>query len=297
MNNLYYKPSGKFNPISFLYLALAIGIGAPLLALIYTYAILYIPIVYLNFLCLAGIAFGLGFVANFVIGFGKVRNKILAIVFGLIIGLAGIYASWIVWVGYHVNSSAFVELSYLDLLKNPNAFWSMVWEINEIGTWGIGRSGGSVSGMFLTVVWVIEALAMISFPMFFAYTKACEPYLENDDNWAEQTAIGPFEYIPNSGILEKQLETKNYEELIAMLPAENAGQGSHSVLTVYHGKNRSQSKEFYLSVKNMQHKLDKEGKSDFTERELINFIHISKDTGQQLFAKIAADAAVTEIKD
>lgn len=292
MNNLYYKPSGKSNPISFLYLTLAMFIAAPLLAFIYTYAILWIPIVYLNFLCLAGIAFGLGFVASFVIGFGKVRNKILAIILGLFVGLAGIYASWIVWVSYHVNSSAFVELSYLDLIKNPSAVWSMIWEINNIGTWTIGRSGGSVSGMFLTVVWAIEALAMIGFPIFFAYSKAGEPYLENDDNWAENTAIGPFEYVPNAEILQKQLEAKNYEELIGMQPAENAGQGSHSVLTLYHGKNRNQSKEFYVSVSNKFGKLNKEGKLEFDEKVLINAIHIPKETGQQLFAKIAPKAAV-----
>ncbi len=286
MENLYYKPSGKSNPISFLYLALAIFIGAPLLAFIYTYAILYIPIVYLNFLCLAGIAFGLGFVASFVIGFGKVRNNILAIVFGLVIGLAGLYASWIIWICHHF------EVPYMDIIANPEAFMSAVGFANEQGTWTIGRSGGSVSGMFLTVVWVIEGLAMIGFPVFFAYGKACEPYIENDDDWAEQTAMGPFEYIPNAGILQKQLEAKNYEELLAIAPAENAGQGTHSILTVYHGKNRAQSKEFYLTVTNMLEKFDKEGKLDFDETSVINYIHISKEAGQQLFAKIAPSAVV-----
>jgi len=147
MNDLYYKPSGKTARISFLYFILAIAIGASIIGFIYSFAILYIPLIYLNLLCLFGAAFGIGLVANFVIATGKVRNKLIASIFGLLVGLAGLYVSWIVWIHYYANLSAFAEVSYLDLLTNPKLVWASIWEINEIGTWGIGRSGGAVNGI------------------------------------------------------------------------------------------------------------------------------------------------------
>ncbi len=288
MNDLYYKPSGKVNPISILYLLLAICIAVPILAFIYTYAILYIPLIYLNFLCLAGIAFGLGFIANFVIGLGKVRNTMIAIIFGLLVGIAGLYASWVIWLGYHF------EQEYMSIAFDLEALINEIEFANQQGTWGIGRSGGMVNGVMLSIVWVIEIIAMIGFPVFFAYSKACEPFIENDDNWAESTVIGPFELVANHTILKQQLESRNYEGLLALEPAENAGQGSHTLLQLYHGENRNQSKEFYLTINNMMEKLDKDGNLDFDEKNVINFINISKEAGQQLLAKIVSDAAVVE---
>ncbi|WP_298424699.1 hypothetical protein [uncultured Kordia sp.] len=288
MNNLYYKPSGKVNPISILYLLLAICIAVPILAFIYTYAILYIPLIYLNFLCVAGIAFGLGFVANFVIGLGKVRNVMIAAIFGLLVGIVGLYVSWIIWLAYHFEAEYMTFVTDVEGLKNAIGF------ANEQGTWGIGRSGGMVDGVMLSIVWAIEAIVMIGFPVFFAFSKAGEPFIENDDNWAEVTAIGPFELALNYTILKQQLEARKYEELLALQPAENAGQGSHTILSLYHGENRNQSKEFYLTITNMMEKLDKDGKLDFDEKVIINFINISKEAGQQLLTKIASDAAVVE---
>lgn len=297
MNDLYYKPSGKTAPISFLYLILAIAIGASIIGFIYSFAVLYIPLIYLNLLCLFGAAFGMGLVANLVIGLGKVRNKSVALIFGLLVGLAGLYVSWVVWMHYYVNLSAFVEVSYLDLLTNPIGLWEAMWDINEVGTWGIGRSGGAVDGIMLTIVWAIEALAFVAVAVFFAYSKACEPYLENDDAWAETTKIGPFQFIQDITSLKQELETKKYEQLLA-LPKEEAGRTkSYTSLLLYHSENKPQAREFYLTVNNMVEEYDKEGKLTFDEKPQISFIRISKEAGQQLFAKKAANLTSTEIQE
>lgn len=280
MNNLYYKPSGKVNSISILYLLLAIFIAIPILDFIYTYAILYIPIIYLNFLCVAGVAFALGFIANFVIGMGKVRNILVAILFGLLVGIAGLYVSWIIWLSHHF------ETPYMTFVTDFEALINAVGYANQQGTWGIGRSGGSVDGVMLTIVWIIEAIAMVGFPVFFAYSKAGEPFIENDDSWAEVTAIGPFEFITNKEKLKQQLETKNYEPVVNMPIATSETDASHSIFNLYHAENRAQAKEFYLSVSNMKEGTDKDGNVKFDETTLINFIHITKEVGQQLLARI-----------
>ncbi|WP_046756999.1 hypothetical protein [Kordia jejudonensis] len=281
MNNLYYRPSGKVNPLSILYLLLAICVAVPILALIYTYAILYIPLIYLNFLCVAGVAFGLGFIASFVMDLGKVRNVLIAALFGLLIGIAGLYTSWIIWLAHHY------EQEYMDIAFNMEALFAEIEYANEQGTWGIGRSGGLVNGTMLSIVWVIEAVGMIGFPVFFAYSKACEPFIENDDSWAELTPIGPFEFILNKEELKQQLETRNYETLVNMPVANSETDASHSIFQLHHGKHINQAKEFYLSVVNMKAGTDKDGNLKFDENNLINYIHITKEAGQQLVARIS----------
>ena len=280
MNNLYYKPSGKVNPLSILYLLLAMCVVVPILDFVYTYAILYIPLIYLNFLCVAGVAFALGFIANFVIGLGKVRNVLVAVIYGLLIGIAGVYVSWIIWLSHHF------EVDYMTFVESFEGFSNAIGFANEQGTWGIGRSGGMVDGVMLTIVWIIELVAMIGFPVFFAYSKACEPFIENDDSWAEVTPIGPFQFIANKEELKRQLETKNYEPVVNMPAATTDTGASHSIFSLYHAENRSQAKEFYLSVSNMEEGTDKDGNLKFDEKSLINFIHITKEAGQQLLARI-----------
>ena len=293
MHTLYYKPSGKANSISFLYLLLAICIAVPILALAYTYAILYIPIIYLNILCVVGIAFGLAFVASFVIGLGKVRNTMIAFLFGLIIGIASLYFSWVIWIYDHINASAFNNVSHLELLQDPFGLWDVTWQINNVGTWAIGRSASAnISGTMLTVVWILEAAAMILPPIFFAYSKAREPYLEDDNAWADTTKIGPFEFIEDKETLKKQLETKNYQSLLEMKPVSDENDSSHGILTLHHNKKRTHGKEFYLSVINMKERIDKKGNVTYDETSLIQFIRIPQEIGQQLIAKIETSIQV-----
>ncbi|MEM6719978.1 MAG: hypothetical protein AAF611_11705 [Bacteroidota bacterium] len=297
MHTPYYKPSGKFNPISFLYLIIAVFIAVPILEFVYAYAILYIPIVYVNILCVAGIAFGLGFVANFVVGMGKVRNKPFAFFIGLIVGLAGLYCSWLVWLLYHVMDQSFAFSSFMVLVENPAMCWEALWEINALGTWSVGRTSSSnISGTMLTVVWGIEAAAMILTPLFFAYSKSREPFIENDDVWANITKIGPFEFITDKTKLKKQLETKNYQQLLEAKPLTDEQNSSHAIFTLYHNKKRVHGNEFYVSVSNMKERITKKGNVTHDESVLIQFVRVPAETGKQLLAKIgtSAEAPTTE---
>ena len=102
----YYKPSGKFSPISFVYFILVCTVALPILATIYAYLIWYIPIIYLNFL----VTFGFGFAIAITVGYlvvrlGKVRNYGLAILFALIASLVAYYLQWVVWADLAINTS------------------------------------------------------------------------------------------------------------------------------------------------------------------------------------------------
>ncbi|MEM6685841.1 MAG: hypothetical protein AAF617_08675 [Bacteroidota bacterium] len=289
---MYYTPSGKFNLICFLYLLLAVFIAVPLLALIYTYAIFWIPIVYLNILCVVGIAFGLGYVANFVVGMGKVRSKLLAFFIGCMIGMAGLYASWIIWLHAHMNE--FVSISFVSLIDSPMGVWKIILELNSSGTWGIGRSSsGNVTGTLLTIVWILELLAMIATPLFFAYSKAREPFLETDNIWADTRKIGPFAFITDKKVFKKQLEAKNFQRLVDMSSLDDSNNSSHSILTIYYNQKRTLGSEYYVSVSNMKERITKKGTVTHDESLLLQFLRVPKEIAQQLLDKIGTSGDVS----
>ena len=136
MNN-YYTPSGKFSPISFALLIVLCLTVFPILGGLYTYAIWYIPFIYINFIITAVFAIAVGFLMNqVVIKLGKVRSPKLAILLCLLGGFAALYAHWVVWADLIVNASNTIGTSrigitvsstnleqLLILAKNPKIFF------------------------------------------------------------------------------------------------------------------------------------------------------------------------------
>ena len=149
----YYKPSGQFSPISFFYFLLTCLIVLPILGLIYSYAIWYIPIPYINFFITAGFGFAVGIiVTKLAVRLGKVRNTGLALAFGFIGSLVALYFSWAVWVdlvlnigdtlgsediGVAVSNVKFMQV--VNLVLQPGTLFSLIGEIKEIGVWGDKR--------------------------------------------------------------------------------------------------------------------------------------------------------------
>ncbi|MBK7885415.1 MAG: hypothetical protein IPJ81_17725 [Chitinophagaceae bacterium] len=86
----YYKPSGRFSPISIVFLIIICSIAIPILGFLYSYAIWYIPFIYINFIItgLLGYATAL-LISRTVIRPGKVGNNLMSLLFGFIGGLAG----------------------------------------------------------------------------------------------------------------------------------------------------------------------------------------------------------------
>ena len=238
----YYKPSGKFSPISFVYLLLVCVIAMPILATIYAYLIWYIPFVYINFLITAGLGFAIGIaVWQIVIKLGKVRNYGLAILLALIAALAAYYFQWVVWTNLVLISSD-EESQLLRLLSNPSYLSQLIGFINESGTWSF--KGAVVSGTFLTIIWIIELLIIIGVAIFIAIPHSKHPFNETLDEWFEEVELPAFSYIENASSFKQQAEQGNWEQLEPMIQRSSKEQ-SHSVFTLFASGN-----EYYLSVTN-----------------------------------------------
>jgi len=274
----YYKPSGKFSPISFVYFILVCTVALPILATIYAYLIWYIPFVYINFLITAGLGFAIGIaVWQIVIKLGKVRNYGLAILLALIAALAAYYFQWVVWTNLVLTSSG-EESQLLYLLSNPFDLFQLIGFINENGTWSF--KGAVVSGTFLTIIWIIEFLVIVIMGIVASVGRAKEPFNELADEWFKEEELPAFSYIENVSDFKQQAEQGNWEQLSTVIQRGDKGT-NHSVFTLYTSAN-----EYYLSVSNATAKKNKKDKIEFDTEDFIKYLSIDKTVYDLLKSKI-----------
>lgn len=290
----YYKPSGKFSPTSFLYFALIALIALPILGLIYAYAIWYIPFIYINFIIAGAFGFGVGYlIKRFVIKQGKVRNTGLAFVFAILAAIIALYFHWAVWVDLVINagesygsSRIGVTVSNIEFLQvfnlalNPSALFSIISEINPIGTWGI--KGTAVSGTFLTVIWVIEFLIVTIVAILVSFTETYEPFCEDSDKWFNKKQLKPTSLIEEPEQFLKHLESSAHETFDILTPVKDLN-SHHSIFTLY----TSDKNENYLTVTNKIAETNKKGETELKDYEIVEYIYLNNEMKQALNSKVA----------
>lgn len=287
----YYTPSGKISPLSLLYLVLACIIAYPLLGLIYAYALWYIPIIYLNFIISIGFGFGVGAIAMLITVFGKIRNKTLSAVFGVISGLTALYLHWAVWVDLVINAgksygtdrigitvSNIKMIQVFALATNPGYLFELIGKINEYGTWGI--RGMTVSGVFLAIIWVIEFVLVIGISAIFPMSQAIKPFCEEEGEWFSEEDLPAFNFIEDVPKMVADLENGNTNVFENVIKGDSAHE-NHSIYGLY----SSAKGENYLSISNKRAKVDDKGKLSFDSEDVISFISISPQLVQSLKAK------------
>ncbi|WP_271768445.1 hypothetical protein [Aquimarina algiphila] len=288
----YYKPSGKFSATSLLYFILLSCTAFPILGLVYAYCIWYIPFFYINFLITGAFGFAIGYLINvFVIGKGKVRNTMLAVILGILGGLIAMYFHWSVWTDLVINSgesygtsrigitvSNIKFLQVFTLVTQPDVLFSLIGEINEVGVWGIRNA--TVSGVFLTIIWIIELLAVIGISTLTSFPKAGEPFCETNNNWFKESVLPAFNHIPETSKMIADLEKGDQSAFNELAPSSNIEQ-DHSVFTLY----TSDQNKCYLSIENKKAKRDNKGKLSFDTDTFIEYISLNTTLKDILLAK------------
>jgi len=288
----YYKPSGKFTPLAFLYFAGIALIILPLLGLLYAYAIWYIPIIYFNVIIAGAFGFAIAFlISHGVVKFGKVRNVPLTIGLSILAGLIALYFHYAVWVDLvlnmgesYGNSRLGITVSNIKIIQtfnlalNPAALFEIIAEINDYGTWGI--KGSTVSGVFLTVIWIIEALIIIGVATFVPIAFAKAPFCELGNEWFKEKTLPAFQYIENRPELIKNLESSN-PEAFKDIALTHTIEDSHSVFALYSSKHN----ENYLTITNKRAKINKKKELEFESNEFVEYIYLNNELSQALLAK------------
>ena len=202
----HYEPSGKIDPamtvISVL-VAMAIVTG---LSFLYVFFTEVIPIIYLAILILIGYGLTLGYLTKMVMFFGKFRSKPAAYGVALLLSVWAIITSWLAFISYlslDYASSFSDYLTWFPELLYPSNLATIIGEVNEYGTWGVGvgsSGNNTVSGFLLTLVWIAEIATLIAMPLISVRAKSLPPFSEEEDAFFDEFILkNDFQGIISGG--------------------------------------------------------------------------------------------------
>lgn len=183
-----YRHSGRLGSAPIVVPLVGIVVGF-VLALVYAYADVYIPIAgYVSFLLTLGFALGVGFSVSAAAGMAKCRSKGFLHLTGFLIGLLALYFSWVafLFVLLRKDASSELEIGLFDILLSPVGVWEIACAIGEEGWYAM--RGGNVKGVVLWVFWGIEALVVVIGVTVLAPTGiADQVFCERCSRWCNVT--------------------------------------------------------------------------------------------------------------
>jgi len=234
-----YQPSGRFGPAA-LALAPLLALAAGAAAWIYQRLLELTPVIFLNFFLtlLYGFLLGKGSVA--VVDRGKCRNVAFAALIALAAGIVAVASG---------HSFAFLRFKWREIPKLPPAVQAAAAENYGFGEyledfveegWLLshdkwGPIPTKVSGVFVYIVWLIEAGILVGIPVLMTPGAARRPFCEASDAWAEDgidTMIFP---APSSEAIERIASSTTVEDLLGN-PPEGGGAASTSLVYVLSGR-------------------------------------------------------------
>jgi hypothetical protein len=285
----YYKPSNKM-PLPGILALLAGGIVAALgLALVYIYAVWYIPFVYINFFICLGFGLVLGAVLAVLVRLGKLRSPWAVGALALLVGLVAVYLQWSAYLTLLFNSettgtgkdadtaTSFSISLFLDIMTHPAAMWLAIQKINETGTWTL--KGSTPSGVFLAVIWIIEAVIILGGTYLMAKAQATEPFSETSNEWAtEETLAHPLTFAQDAATTRTALETGQFHHLT---PHTSAGaEDPFARLKLHSAPNDHNCR--YLTLENVTTTIDKKGKASQSTTTVVQHLAISPAAFEEL---------------
>ena len=180
--NTEYKLSGKSGNIFIVGILLG-PILVTLLSIIYAYIDVYNPIVYLTLIVFVGLLSGIIIIQKLVIRLSKCRSKGSSIIYGIITGLFGVYASWCAFL-YVMFRKENLPVELLEFMLSPSLVFEMAKSLSVDGYYTL--FGTTVNGWFLWFFWIVEAIGIIGAGAIGGLTVMHEEiFCEDCNRWAE----------------------------------------------------------------------------------------------------------------
>lgn len=276
---LYYQESGQVS-VSKQIMSYVISIGLVLLlGYLYSVIMIFIPIVYLNFLITVGYALLLGLICRVLVRVSHTRNKNYQIIQAVVIGLLANYFQWTSYILYAYNGAIpNIELyfSHLHWIILPKNFFTAIAEINKFGTWSI--FGFTFNGIGLTAIWLIEFIIIMAGPIVAIVQTKVYPYSELLEKWyPKYTLFKDFESISAINKLIGELSSDPLKSI------DSLGKGTglrHSKIHIFYLDDEDKQ---YLTFENIFIEGQGKGKKDCSI--VINNFKIKKSDAKLILEK------------
>jgi hypothetical protein len=264
-----YRQS-RIAPLSgLLLMSLAGAVSAGVLGFAYTWAIVYIPIIYLNILLTIGLGLGVGIAVGMAARAGHVRSSFMTASLAVLWGAVAWYVAWA------ADPRARLAGPFPWLLWEPEALWAYASACYEHGTWTFGRHAKQpVTGIILGAVWVIEAGAILWFARKVALGySSSSTYCERCSRWIEtQEDIRRLARKPG---VEASLSQLLSGDVSAVGSFERAAPDDPTYLRLDLTCCPSCEESDYLTVNLVTHQQDKKGKVTVNVEPLVDRMAIA----------------------
>ena len=288
----FYKASGKFQPIFFVYYVLALIIAMPILAVVYSYLIRYVPIVYLNVLTAIFGGAGVGLAVGYAAKLGKARNPMLVSALAMFAVIVFKYIQWAVYLPIIFTDwpilDRFVESAWL--LIEPGVIWDGIRVLNEFGAWTLSEGSGTINGWMLSIVWAIEMLLIFGGAVVIAHTFASTPFSEEQGGWYQQMDTKVHTDRPdNVAVLKEQLNQGNLTGLKELTAKGQENLEEFLTLSFMQAPEESFTEPYYLTVseRKVEGKRKRSGKrkkGNSNTNNLVTHLAIDRQTLNELKA-------------
>ena len=213
----YYQLSGHFEWTGILVTSVVASTLAALLAGIYAYGILYMPILYGNLLLAGGFGFGMGLGTGLLLRMQKVRNVVVANVMVGAVALFGLYVAWAVWTFAVLHRFEVPQAALLPILLNPLKLAHLISVINENGVWTIKRY--TPTGFMLAVFWLAEGvLVFVAAGLAGVSSAASGVFCEDCNEWCDETEGVARLSAQTPSYLKRRLEERDFQFLAKLGP-------------------------------------------------------------------------------
>jgi len=240
--------------------ALAVGLG---LGFAYGYLMPFIPFVYINLLITIVYAAGLGATVAYVGKAGKIRNTLLTGVIGLVAGAWGLYVAW---------AADMLSREYVDSFTlSPGVLLTYLGEFYDKGAWSIGSGKTNVTGIFLAIVWIIEAgIIVVSAALVAAGIFSDLPFCERCNLWTRMTkGLQRLSLTGAEGLVQRL----GNGEIASLAEVERAGATDKAFLRIDLASCESCADSNYVTIAAV-HTVVKDGKEEEKEEKIIRNMEI-----------------------
>jgi len=219
--NLYYRHSGRFSPAGVVK-ALVLGslVAIPLGAA-YAYIDLYNPVAgWITFIVTGGTGFFMGWIIAGFLKSGKVRNGPLTILITTLVAGLMLLSSWEVWLYAVLRQAGVNQVGLLDIVLRPSLAWEILAAVNARGAWALKDM--TPTGLFLDILWLAEAGALLGIPLAFAWRTIHEfPFCEKCNKWCASRDLMNLK-PGDAAALRAKLEARDFSALTALGKAQAA---------------------------------------------------------------------------
>jgi len=298
----YYEPSKRFSLGGVLLVLLVGPLVAALLAVIYVYAVWYIPFIYINVLFTVGFGVVLGAVISRLVKAGKLRYPGLVALLALGVGLVACYLQWALYLTLIFNTTSVDSLgsrasvahtsfdaeTLLGLLVSPGLMLSTMAELAKEGSWSIFKV--TPTGFFLYLIWLIEAGIIVGATVILGWLQAKHPFSEAAHEWAEDELLpGPVAYLPDADATKAALEAGDFSALQPPLPEAPGHQFAR--LKLHCAPNDPECA--FLSLENVTVTTDAKGKTSESTTNVVEHLRVSAARCQELRGRYHAAQVVS----